>query len=159
MIAFRQKTMWLVFAAALSISVSWAGHGRADSPPGRYTIANGTVYDTKTLLTWQQINSDKTYTWAEAGQYCATLNLEGTGWRMPSVKELQTIVDDTRYVPPPDVAPAVDACAFPYTPLASFWTSSPSAEITDYAWVVYFANGATQTDAMVFTSKYVRGGR
>jgi hypothetical protein len=40
-------------AVALALSgVFVALVGRASAPAGRYTIANGAVYDTKTKLTW-----------------------------------------------------------------------------------------------------------
>ena len=60
----------------------------------RYTTAGGTVYDTKTKLTWQQAISSSTYTWADAQTYCAgvSMSLGGTGWRLPTLVELKTIV-------------------------------------------------------------------
>src|ERR1700683_1138102 len=73
----------------------------ADAPAGRYTIANGTVYDTKTRLTWQQGVSSTVHTWAGGASYCTgnVGGLPGTGWRVPSLTELQTIVDDSRSSP------------------------------------------------------------
>src|SRR6202142_4217978 len=86
-------------AVAMALAVP-AGAGTA--PAGRYTYpAAGTVYDTKTKLTWQRTAPSKEYTWADAKTYCAGVGaaLSGTGWRLPTMKELLTIVDETRSVP------------------------------------------------------------
>src|SRR5689334_16839225 len=95
---------------AVACTMGFVAIGRANAPAGRYTIANGTVYDTKTRLTWQQGAAPSTYTWTDASPYCGALNLGGMGWRLPSVRELQTIVDETLH------APAIDATAFSGTP-------------------------------------------
>jgi hypothetical protein len=69
----------------------------AGPPTGHYVVAagSGTVYDTKSNLTWQQTVSSTAYTWADAKAYCAGVgtSLEGTGWRLPTIRELQSIVD------------------------------------------------------------------
>src|ERR1041385_4882653 len=80
-----------VFAASLP-----AG---ADAPPCRYTISNGTVYDSLTKLTWQQAVASGSYDLSQAVNYCSGLTLAGGGWRVPKVSELLTIVDRTRYSP------------------------------------------------------------
>ncbi len=133
----RRHPTWILFAAVVALGAFWAQHGRADAPVGRYTIANGIVTDTKTLLTWQQTISASSYTWSNAQSYCTGLNLNGTGWRVPSMNELQTIVDETKTNPP------IDPTAFPSTPVASFWTSSPLAGSGSFAWLVNFNNGDT----------------
>ena len=48
--------------------------------------------------------------------------------------ELRTIVDQTVY------GPAINQTAFPSTP-TWFWTSSPYAGSSGYAWNVYFSLG------------------
>ncbi len=126
----------------------------AGAPAGRYVVTNGgtadgTVYDTKTKLTWQQAIPSTTYTWTNAKSYCASLSLGGTGWRLPTCKELQTIVDDSR------TNPAIDPNAFPSTPSNWFWSSSPSAGSSSVAWVVDFSYGVT-TDGGVSGTGNVR---
>jgi hypothetical protein len=71
----------------------------ADAPVGRYIVANGTVTDMKTHLVWQQRDDGMTRTWDSAGTYCAGLSLDGEGWRLPTIKELQTIVDYSKTNP------------------------------------------------------------
>jgi hypothetical protein len=108
----------------------------AIAPSGRYTIANGTVYDTQTKLTWQQETSTSTYPWEEAKTYCSQLSLDGTGWRLPGLGELQTIVDES-------MNPSVDPTAFPMTPSEYFWSSAVMVEDTSRAWACFFSNGST----------------
>ncbi len=116
----------------------------ASAPGGRYVVTNGgtssgTVYDTKTRLTWQQTISSISYTWADAKTYCAGVgsSLGGTGWRLPTLKELQTIVDYSQS------NPSIDSTFFPSTPGSAFWSSSPLAGSSSDAWYVFFFHGST----------------
>jgi drug/metabolite transporter superfamily protein YnfA len=122
---------------------------RADAPAGRYTIAYGTVYDTKTKLTWQQAVPSLTRDWATAKTYCAGLSLFGIGWRLPTAKELQTIVDESRAIP------SIDPTAFPSTPSNVFWSSSRLAGSPSFAWCVQFNYGYASNFA-VSVPNYVR---
>jgi hypothetical protein len=132
------------FLAAVAVVVALTASADASAPAGRYVVTsggtgNGTVYDTKTKLTWQQTVPSTAYTWANAKTYCAGVgaSLGGTGWRLPTCKELQTIVDDSQ------TNPSIDTTAFPSTPAAWFWSSSPVAGSPSYAWLVNFNNGYT----------------
>lgn len=135
----------IMFGVTLALAASWVTHGRANAPDGQYVLTDDTVYDTKTLLTWQRIYAAGEYDWSNAQKVCTDLNLNGTGWRLPSMKELLTIIDETRTMP------AIDPTAFPGTISKPFWTSTPSAEQVDSAWIVYFDQGhafATGTTVM-----------
>jgi hypothetical protein len=123
--------------AAVGIVLGLMVSAHADAPTGRYTITNGTVYDSKSKLTWQQTVPSTKYAWAAAKTYCSGLSLAGSGWRLPTAKELQTIVDESRN------SPSIDPTAFPSTPLDYFWSSSPLADSSSYAWIVYFDDGYT----------------
>jgi hypothetical protein len=115
------------------------------TPAGRYTYpATGTVYDTKTKLTWQQTATSVMYAWADAKTYCAGVGatLGGTGWRLPTLKELQTIVDETRE------APSIDPTVFPGASADFFWSSSPVAGVPSFAWAVNFHWGASYVYAL-----------
>jgi hypothetical protein len=118
----------------------FAGPLQASAPAGRYTISAGTVYDTKTRLTWQQGFSASTMAWADAKTYCAGIGstLAGTGWRLPTVKELGTLVDNSLVN-----GPLIDLTAFPNTPSTWFWSSTEQAGTTNIAWLVAFANGSS----------------
>ena len=93
---------------------------QAQAPAGRYTISGGTVYDTKTKLTWQQTPSETTLSQSGASSYCAGLSLGAPPlqWRVPTFRELVTIVDLT------STPPVIDSTSFPNTPSALFWTAS-----------------------------------
>jgi len=108
----------------------------ATAPLGRYTIESGTVYDTQTKLTWQQVISTSLYTWADAKAYCSGLSSNGTGWRVPAIGELQTIVDES-------TNPSIDGAAFPMTPSEYFWSSAAVVEDPSRAWTCFFTNGST----------------
>lgn len=135
----RRLPSLVLLAPAVALAVAWSGVGHANAPPGRYTILSGTVYDTKTKLTWQQAVAPGTYAWANAKTYCTSLSLNGAGWRLPSAGELQTIVDETR------TNPSIDPMAFPGTPPSWFWVSSPVAGVPSGAWAVEFNVGVTDT--------------
>jgi hypothetical protein len=58
---------------------------------------DGTISDLATGLTWMQEDSGDALNWGEALNYCETLDYAGyDDWRLPDVKELQSIVDYTR---------------------------------------------------------------
>ena len=120
--------------------------GTAAAQASQYQIqAGGAVLDTGTGLTWQQAVSPSTYAQSDAQSYCNgnVANLPGSGWRLPSMKELQTLVDDGL------VNPAIDPTAFPGTPFdAAYWTSTPVAWQSGYAWYVLFDIGQANHDAI-----------
>jgi hypothetical protein len=61
---------------------------------------DGTVTDLALGLTWQQIDDGRTRDWPGALQYCENLNLAGhDDWRLPNIKELETLVDYTQNDP------------------------------------------------------------
>ena len=110
----------------------------AEAPKGHFTVNGEVVQDTATKLVWQRAVPAKSYTSDQASAYCAGLKLAGGGWRLPTIKELHTLVDETRTVP------AIDDTAFPETPPYHFWTSSHLSEFPQFTWSINFAEG---TDA------------
>jgi hypothetical protein len=108
--------------------------------PGCYTVTNGTVEDGATVLTWQRAADATMRTWSDAQAFCGSLALDGGGFRLPRLKELLTIVDDTR------ATPAIDEAAFPNTPATYFWTDSEVAGDAGYVWFLYFDLGETVND-------------
>ncbi len=128
---------------------------RANAPAGRYTISNGTVYDTKTKLTWQQTLPPPSmdFTWPAASNYCSGLSLNGAGWRLPTVKELASILDFSQ----PSNAATIDPNAFPGTLANGYWSSTPYAPLSGDAWYVLFQINSGfswgHTAAGMFTQK------
>ena len=143
------KTMRRVLMAWAAVSMV-GGLAWGAAPAGRYVVNAETVLDTKTGLRWQRTVPGATYTWANAQTYCQGLNLGGytSGWRVPSTKELQSLVD--RRVSSP--LPKIDETAFPSTPQTVFWSSSQLAGGTSYAWWVAFNTGVSWYYAV--TSSY-----
>jgi hypothetical protein len=134
-----------VVLAGLAIGVR---RGAANAPAGRYTITNGgtptgTVLDTVTGLTWQQNVQAGGYVQSTAITYCSNnmAGLPGAGWRLPNVRELQTIVDESQAN-----SPAIDSSAFAGTPDNDYWTSSTYAPTSGYAWYVSFGDGVAYGD-------------
>lgn len=115
-----------------------------------FVISNdGTeVTDQKTGLIWRRCSEGmiwngftcagtaSTFTHEAAMQHAATQAISaGVAWRLPNVKELPSIVDKNRY------NPAIDTTAFPATPALPFWSASPYAGISTYAWRLNFYDG------------------
>jgi hypothetical protein len=112
----------------------------ADAPPCRYVIpGNGTVLDTKTKLTWEQVEGAPSgpVTWPTAMAFCASLKLAGLeGWRLPTIKELFTLVD-----PSVDMATAsfaIDRSAFAYTYANVYWSSTLAPGSPQTAWALRY---------------------
>ncbi|HEY3354654.1 MAG TPA: DUF1566 domain-containing protein [Polyangia bacterium] len=146
----RSKWRRLAGTIALGLSLVFALAVRAEpgAPAGRYQVTADTVFDTTTRLTWQRalIWRNTGYSYPEAWHYCAGLDLEGGGWRLPTVKELQTIVDERAH------DPAIDPAAFPGTlPGTACWSSSGNvAQGTPlWPWLVDFTDGHAFTDGGV----------
>jgi hypothetical protein len=113
---------------------------RDPGPPpaggARYLVAADTVQDQRTGLTWQRRSDGQLRTWEAARASCQAPGLGGTGWRLPSMKELQSIVDEAR------ANPAIDP-VFGETPLDPFWTATPVVAAPGSAWRVSFPHGYT----------------
>ena len=113
----------------------------AGAPPGQYTLSATTVLDLKTGLIWQRAVDPGSYNWVAALAYCEGLTLDSkSDWRLPSLHELESIVDDSTH------DPAIDLVAFPETPVDQFWSSSPFAPFPNsngYAWSVWFKDGSS----------------
>jgi len=149
----RQKNV--VPGLALFGLLMGVGEVRGAAPVGRYTIASGAVTDEVTGLTWQRAVPATSYEWAEAQTYCLNLILAGkSDWRLPTKKELESIVDWRVAIP------AIDISAFPETPAVLFWSStrwtgSPSA------FVVSFKDGRSESSDVryAYRVRCVRCGR
>jgi hypothetical protein len=121
-----------------------------------YAADDETVTDNVTHLVWQKgapaiypacsgnsAMSGDTCTWEEAKAYCASqelaTSLGGTGWRLPTKIELESLVDRTRS------NPAIDpAFAMPAT-FRIYWTASPHVAVSGNAYFVDFSGGASSS--------------
>ena len=93
------------------------------------------VTDSSTGLEWQDDAIGTTMTWESAITHCEGLSLDGGGWRLPTVNELVSLVDDSTH------NPAINP-VFQNTASDNYWSSTTSASRTYYAWGVDFSYGS-----------------
>jgi hypothetical protein len=131
----------------------------AVEPPNHYTLVEGDVRDNYTGLIWEAGDSDSV-DHAGALSYCANLALGGHSWRLPTIRELATLVDEA------EVAPSINVTYFPDTKYGSrsnnwYWASDEDA-LSDAAWALNFDDGFTGTNKgasgswNAFTAGYAR---
>lgn len=124
-----------------------------DRPDSRYTDnGSGTITDNVTGLMWMQCpegvgttttvcdtGSAAAYTWQGALTQAQSVNVSGFAtyrdWRLPSIKELKSLTETACY------EPSINAALFPATPSWGFWSASPIASNTSYAWILGFHSG------------------
>jgi len=133
---------------------------------GRYRDnGDGTVTDVTTRLQWQRCSVGQTWTGSTCSGEISRHNWEEArklgsrfaghnDWRLPTKDELQTLIycssgQPTTWNKTGDKCqgefqePTIDTVAFPNTPSSMFfWSSSPDAGITYYAWFVGFDSGS-----------------
>ena len=133
---------------------------------------NGTVSDNSTGLMWQKCGDGQTGSDCSGGSavhlayddgngnlgsadlpainYCKTLSLGGhADWRLPSVNELETLVDFGQQ------NPAINTTYFPNTQSGSYWSSAAYQGNAGYAWIVYFTTAESALTVWMVRS-YVR---
>lgn len=88
-----------------------------------------------TGLTWQQAEVAAA-NWTSALHYAESLSLAGyTDWRLPNIKELQSLNDETL------ATPSLDADFFPDAQAAEYWSSTTLMNDTNRAWSQDFHYG------------------
>jgi hypothetical protein len=127
---------------------------------------NGTVTDRRTGLMWMQCQDGRsgascatgagaTYGWgasfnrATAVNGNSSLNKSFSDWRVPSQRELASIVR------PYCAAPTINQLKFPNTEsVFSYWSASPDTQVAGASWYVDFAVG--DVGSTVSGSKFLR---
>jgi hypothetical protein len=127
--------------------------------PKLYTqVAAGEVQDVETKLIWQQVGSTATMAFADAQTTCASSTLNGHTWRVPTIKELSTLVDENP--PITKVSPAIDTTTFADTPANTpYWSSSLFAGMPTTAhipWAINYLDGFTIYTATAALVRCVR---
>lgn len=88
--------------------------------------------DPKTELEWQMEKYSDTLTWSEALKYANSL---GNGWRLPTIEELGTLLDRSKYNP-------AARKEIPFKDSLFYWSSTDYADdTTNYVWSVNFHDG------------------
>jgi hypothetical protein len=155
------ENAWFVDFGFPLVSATYKGHKYyVRCVRGKSTILSftdnldGTVTDNATGIMWQQESHDQLVTWEAALAYCEELVLppgRHSDWRLPDVKELRSILDNTR------CGPATDTSVFPQTDLSWHWSSSTSTyeDHSHYGLYVDFVGGFV-ISALKTESHYVR---
>jgi hypothetical protein len=119
-------------------------HATGCSSEGRFTDnGDGTVTDHCTGLMWQRDTADVNedgqstdrdfVTWCGALAYCEGLSFAGhDDWRLPNVRELQSILDYGR------LSPSIDPV---FRALRYYWSSTSTPGDPAHPWVVDFGVG------------------
>jgi hypothetical protein len=108
------------------------------------------VYDASSGRHWQRPAAPEPKNWRDATSYCESL---GDGYRLPSMKELLSIVD---FETPSQSA--LDSSAFPDTPPGAFWSATRAAGEASKVLTTNFMT-SDRAYAQVFdedTEQYVR---
>ena len=87
------------------------------------------VLDRETGLVWEQSPSTSTLDWFAASEHCINLNAGGrTGWRLPAIQELMSLVDRSVPVPPVSSEPRLPS-GHPFNTGGSFYWSATTRAI------------------------------
>ncbi len=114
---------------------------------------NGTVLDKQKNLTWMRCTLGQEwiadhceglstrFPWWDLKKNVSTFNEEGgfnekTDWRLPTKKELETLIEPTCF------DPAINKTLFPLTAPSGYWASDVfNHSAPKYAWLVFFLHG------------------
>ena len=155
----QRVAMWRVALTGLAWLVSGTVLAQTCNPSTQSSFpswsGNGdTVTDTATGLVWQRCAVGQGWSGgacigtAFASAWAAAVTGPPLGWRLPNVKELESIVERRC------AAPAMNTAAFPAAPSVNFWSSTPG-------WAVSFNDGSVlsgQAAGTGMAERYVQGG-
>jgi hypothetical protein len=109
---------------------------------GRYVIDKGALYDRCTGLGWAKMELSATgpLSWTDALDFVGRINAGNAGghtdWRLPNIRELESLIDVRRHTPA-----LSEGHPFGRVP-EGCWSSTTSVYEPRYAWVVYLQDGA-----------------
>lgn len=143
-------TCLLGFATALQAAQTCNANLPEVTPTSEFIDhQDGTVTHSHTGLMWKRCAEGQTWSggtctgvasnnvnWSSAllaGRNAVSAN--HSDWRLPNVKELESIVENKCY------SPSINASIFPNTPASYFWSASAYAFNPVSVWYVNFLNG------------------
>jgi len=121
----------IVGSAATNTTYARCVTGAVVALDPQFQIMETVVLDRGTGLEWRrdvQVASSRT----DAEDICSAI--DSSPFRLPTVKELLTIVDETR------ANPAIDEATFIAADLLTFWTATEAESVV---WIVDFSEGTT----------------
>ncbi|WYD79286.1 MAG: DUF1566 domain-containing protein [Candidatus Electrothrix gigas] len=155
--------------------------GQGDKTIGQYIAhGNGTVTDTKTGLMWKRCSEGlsgdncedgkaERYNFDKAVEKFKSVKYAGyADWRLPTIDELKTLIYCSKGVRDKESGschegserPTINQQAFPNT-WKWYWSGSPLASSSDYAWYVSFfsGNSVALNRSFSYAVRLVRGGQ
>ena len=168
--------------AGTYVATLYVNDGKVGSTPMTITITavlakyfdngDGSVTDPLTGLIWTRCAMNQTwdglsctgtassYTWDQASALTGTITYASqSDWRLPNIRELETIVDRSVF------SPSIDNIGFPNTQSSGagshFWSATPDASNVGNAWAVSFIDGEVYNHIRTngFGVRLVRGGQ
>jgi hypothetical protein len=142
----------LIFVSNLGIAQTCKDYITDNWKDSRYTDnGDGTITDNATKLMWKKCSE------GQSGNNCGTGSAAGmnwqnalalggstfagfSDWRLPNIKELSSIAILNCY------SPSINETMFPNTPANNFWSASPDAYVSGYAWQLIFNYGVIGRD-------------
>jgi hypothetical protein len=124
----------------------WPVRGKMHAPAGRSNRVtfNAGIYFDALNVRWWCVDDDlleKPCTWEAALRSIAHLNNTGLNgqndWRLPTIRELESLVDDSRHSPA-----FVYGLSLGTAPITGLWSSTTSTYEPRYAWLLYIKDGA-----------------
>ena len=125
-----------------------------------YTDTNlGMITESETGFRWQKCvwgqnaqscsGTATASTYTNAQNYCSSLHLGARVWRVPTIQELNTLVDLGTS------SPSLKTDFFPATPNSGFWTSTPYSKDATQNWIISFDTGSHTTSSKT-SNNFVR---
>jgi hypothetical protein len=100
-------------------------------------MGGAAILDKETGLVWEQSPQTTTHQWPSARLECTSRTVSGrSGWRLPSVNELASLIDTT------NTSPALPT-GHPFSNVMSsrYWSATTSADLPTLAWNGNFDDG------------------
>ncbi len=119
-----------------------------ESPTDYKDNGNGTITDNYTKLMWAKCTQGNTgkdcksgttlkKEWSKSRDECLNSKLAGkTGWRLPTLKELEFIVDSGSF------SPSINKTFFPNTLSEQYWTATAPGQFFSSKFTVLFSDGS-----------------
>jgi Protein of unknown function (DUF1566)/YHYH protein/Abnormal spindle-like microcephaly-assoc'd, ASPM-SPD-2-Hydin/Viral BACON domain len=136
----KPKTETISAGGTLRYHARYVRGAKASNGHNFVNNSNGTITDTDTHLMWSQVPSTAK-SWNDALVYAEALSLGGSSdWRLPNIKELQSLVDITRATATATTTSAcINRTLFPTVTATGYWSSTSVKTTTpSEAWLVDF---------------------
>lgn len=119
--------------------------------PYTYSADGSEVTDAGTGLVWYRCSVGQTWSGTTCTGTPSTFDhrlamshaSSQTGWRMPNVKELASIVSINH------LYPSIDTTVFPNTVSGTYWSATPFGSDVSYAWYVSFSLGLVNNTSRI----------